>query len=85
MGEYIFGACLPAKEGEENHQHAGPNEATYSTGSPTSMPTTHGQTAFLFDSLISGILSRGGGGGNANLSYSGKGASAGCPAILPPG
>ncbi len=36
-------------------QHAGPNDRTYSTGSPTNRVTVHGQRGFLPSSFMPGF------------------------------
>ena len=42
------------------NQHAGPNDATYRTGSPTNRATIHGQTRCVLFSLMQGILASAG-------------------------
>src|SRR5262245_19973381 len=47
-------------------QHAGPNEATYITGSPISRDTIHGQRGFLRSSLMPGFYPEQGDRGKTN-------------------
>jgi len=55
---------MPGEPSSTNHQHAGPNDATYSTGSPIRRAAIHGQTALFRSSLIPAFYPQGGGGGN---------------------
>src|SRR5262245_15389611 len=60
------------------NQHAGPNDATYSTGSPISSATIHGQTGFR-SSLMPGFYGENGNGGKANLCCSFRTTGHGAP------
>src|SRR5262245_1772468 len=52
IGAYAASSQSPLSSHHPVNQHAGPNDATYSTGSPTSRTTIHGQRGFLRSSVM---------------------------------